>query len=64
MEQPGVKTTLHDPERGIDFHVIAYRTLSRSELISAVRSFMASKRRPKLKRGQSITIVTIIGYDE
>lgn len=64
MEQPTIKTTLHDPTRSIDFHVIAYRPLARAELIATVRAFMAQKRRPKLKRGQSITIVTIIGFDE
>lgn len=64
MEPPTIKTTLHDPDRNIDYHVVAYRTLTRAELLDAVRAFMVNRRRPKLKPGQSVTIVTIIGFDE
>lgn len=51
MEPPTIKTTLHDPDRNIDYHVVAYRTLTRAELLDAVRAFMVNRRRPKLKPG-------------
>ena len=43
--------------------MLAYRALSRGELIATVRSYIAQKRRPKLKPGQEVTIITIIGFD-
>ena len=64
MEQPTIRTTLRDPTRKVQFHVLAYRPLQRGELIATVRSYMAQKRRPKLKAGQEVTIITIIGYDD
>lgn len=63
MKQPDVRTSLTDPRARVTYHVIAYRSLTRSEVIGCIRAYLNQKRRPKPKRGQEITIVTIIGHD-
>ena len=63
MRQPDVRTSMTDPREGITYHVIAYRSLTRAEVIGCIRAYLNQKRRPKPKRGQDITIVTIIGHD-
>lgn len=64
MIHPDVVSTIHDQTRGITYRVLAYRPLSHAELVSAIRTFHGQKRKPKLKPGQTVTIVTIIGHDE
>lgn len=63
MKQPSVRTSMTDPRAGITYHVIAYRTLTRAEIIGCIRAYLGQKRRFKPRRGQEITIVTIIGHD-
>lgn len=55
---------MKDVKAGVTWCVIAYRTVSQSEMIAAIRHYLAAKKSRKLKRGQTITIVTIIGYDD
>lgn len=64
MEQPTVKTTMKDEKAGVTWCVIAYRAVSQGEMVAAIRHYLASKKTRKPKRGQAITIVSIIGYDE
>jgi len=63
MQQPNIISTLVDPEKNITYEVVAYRKLTKDELILSVRNFYAQKKKPKLKPGQKVTILTIIGYD-
>lgn len=63
MEVPSVRSTIKDPKKDITYYVLAYRPLTRPELVEAVRYFSAhSKKRPK--RGSAITIISIIGAND
>jgi len=63
MKSPDVVSTIKDEERGITYRIVAYRTLAYAEKVSAVRSFLSQKKKPKLEAGSTITILTIIGHD-
>mgnify|MGYP000957780634 CR=1 FL=1 len=62
MEMPSVENTIKDAERGVTYVVMAYRTLTRAEVLSAVGSFLGQKKR-KPKRGSVVRIITILGFD-
>jgi hypothetical protein len=64
MDQPTVINTLIDNEKNITYEVFAYRKLTREELVLAVRHFYAQKKKPRVKPGQTIKIITIIGHNE
>jgi hypothetical protein len=64
MENPNVISTIVDKEKDIRFDIVAYRKLTRAEMIQAVSEFYNQKKMPKkLKPGSTIKIITIIGYD-
>lgn len=62
MKLPDITSIIRDDKRDITFKIIAYRTLTHSEKLFAVRSFLAYKIKPKLKTGSTITIFTSIGH--
>lgn len=64
MQLPNVSNILKDPENDVTYDVIAYRKLSRNEIIQAIRYYHSQKKTKKLKKGTSVKIITIIGYDE
>lgn len=62
MELPNVPNVIRDPERKVEYVVLAYRTLTRDEVLQAVQAFNRGKRAaPKNSR---ITITTTIGANE
>jgi len=63
MKQPDIVSTIVDKERDITYRVVAYRQLTRDELVMSVRHFHAQKKKPKVKPGQTVTIVSVIGFD-
>ncbi len=64
MEQPQVSNPIRDKEKGVTYNVIAYRKLSREEVVLAIRHYHAQKKQKKPKKGTTVTILTIIGYNE
>lgn len=64
MQQPDVRTSLHDPNTEVTYHVIAYRTLSRQELLQSVATYLSKNKRKRPKPGSSVTIITIIGVND
>ena len=62
MEAPTIKNILHDESKNIRYVILAYRTLTRNELLSWVR-FGVSNMKKKPKRNSTYTFVTIIGHD-
>lgn len=62
MEHPKVRNIVNDKGNGIAYHVMAYRNLTRDEMLHAVAGFLRQHKRPK--RGNVIKIITIIGHDE
>lgn len=63
METPQVVNELNDPTAVVKYRVIAYRTLTKQELIQAVVLYLRQHKGRKPKRGSVITIVSIIGFD-
>jgi hypothetical protein len=63
MELPTIQNILRDNENKIIYHVMAYRSLTREELLLAVRNYLASSKK-KPKKGSTITIISIIGASE
>lgn len=63
MTLPNVKTTLTDRKSRVTYHVLAYRTLTRAELMLVVRLYLAQKRK-RPKPGTSVTILSVIGHGE
>jgi len=61
--QPTVVSTIKDAEKNITYRIVAYRTLTYAEKVSAVQAFLAQRKKPRLKAGSTITMVTIIGHD-
>ncbi len=65
MEMPNVRSTLIDSESNVTYHVMAYRSLTREEMVLSVRQYWAQKKRSrKIKPGTEITIISIIGHNE
>lgn len=64
MERPSVKNTIVDAEKNITYVVLAYRKLTREEMVLAVRHYWAQKKRPKVKPGGTVTILSIFGHDQ
>lgn len=52
-----------DEEHNMTYHVMAYRTLSREEVIGAIRAYHLQRkgRRKTPERNKIITIVTVLG---
>lgn len=63
MTLPNVKTTLTDRKNRVTYHILAYRALTRAELMLVVRLYLAQKRK-RPRPGTSVTIISIIGHDE
>lgn len=63
MQTPNINNFIKDPNGG-KYNVVAYRKLFKNEIIEQVRSYLSTKNAKKPKKGQTISIVTIIGYDQ
>lgn len=64
MEAPAVLNVVNDRARGVKYHVMAYRQMTRVELLQAVAMYLRSNKGKHPKRGSLVTVVTIIGFDE
>ena len=62
MNMPDVSNPIQDPQSGVTYDILAYRTLTRAERVMSVRHYLSRQKR-KAKRGTKVTIVSIIGYD-
>lgn len=63
MEMPNVVTEAHDEAKNIRYEVVAYRKLSREEVIFAIRHALSGMKK-KPKKNSTCRLVTIIGHDE
>lgn len=63
MEQPNTRNVIKDAERKVTYVVMAYRQLSREEIVIAVRHHL-SQRRGQPKKGSTIIIMTTFGYND
>ena len=63
IETPTVVNELNDPTAQVKYRVMAYRALSRQELLQSVAMYLHQRKGKKPKRGTLVTIQTIIGFD-
>ena len=56
---PNVKNTATDQQTGVTYNIMAYRTLTREEIVLAIRHALSQQKKPK--RGTTLTIITTIG---
>ncbi len=63
MEAPRVVNELNDTTAGVKYRVMAYRALSKQELMQSVALYLRQTKGKKPKHGSMVTIVTIIGMD-
>ena len=64
MKEPNIISALKDPKENITYEVVAYRKLTKEELILSVKLFYAQKKKPKVKPGQKVRIISILGYND
>jgi hypothetical protein len=64
MEMPRVKNTIRDGTNNVTYHVLAYRSLTKEELLLSVKRFHSQPkihRRKTPLRNMVITIISILG---
>ena len=61
MHAPHIRTTWHDARHGVKYHVLAYRALSHPEALGAVQGWLRERHGRSPRRGQEVTIFTLIG---
>ncbi len=64
MKGPDIRNIIRDEKEDITYNIIAYKKLSRAEMIEAVQFFHSQKKKPKLKKSITITILTIMGFND
>ena len=64
MQGPNVSNLVRDPKKNVIYDVVAYRTLTRQEMVQQVRLYHMQKKKKKPRPGSKVTIVTIIGHNE
>ncbi|MDR2819440.1 MAG: hypothetical protein LBB60_02780 [Desulfovibrio sp.] len=61
VEQPSVENIYVDQARGITYKIMAYRPLTKEEMLQGVGVFMRQKNAKKfMKRGSTIKIISVI----
>ena len=61
MEPPNIRTEIYDPKAQVRWIVVAFRKLSDDEAVSVIRTYLSNaKKKDRPKRGEEITIVTVI----
>ena len=66
MEQPSIRSSIRDEAHNMTYHVMAYRPLTREELVQSVRVYHSQprfRRRKTPERNKVITIISVIGCD-
>jgi hypothetical protein len=64
MGPPNVRNTVRDLKTGVTYDVMAYRKLSREEVIEYVyRALSRMKKSKRPRPGERLTLETLIGAD-
>jgi hypothetical protein len=64
MKGPDVSNVIKDPEADVTYNVLAYRKLSRAEMVQSIRFYAMQRGKKKLSRGSAVTIISVIGASE
>lgn len=62
MEYPNINNIMIDEKRDIRYNVMAYKKLNATEMIESIRYYHHQKKK-KIKKGDTVTIITTIGFD-
>ena len=60
MQIPDVRNTIRDEDNNVTYHVMAYRDLTREEMIVSVRHFLAQPKNRRRKTPLKNKVVTIL----
>ncbi len=66
MKKPDIRSTLHDVEHNMTYHVVAYRKLIELEMIETVRLYLAQPRilqRKTHERNKTVTTDSLLGSE-
>ena len=66
MKKPDIRSTLRDEKHNMTYHVVAYRTLSESEMIETVKLYLAQPRilrRKSHERNKTVTTNALLGSE-
>ena len=61
MQMPTVPTEIKDEDWNFTFRVLAYRKLTREEMLQALAMWRGQSKRNKPKKNQIVEITSIIG---
>lgn len=61
MQMPSVENLIKDSANGVTYKVLAYRALTRQELLYALATYQQQAGKRKPKKGTTVTIVSVIG---
>lgn len=57
---PDVENLIRDEQRDVTYRIMAYRRLTRDEMVAGVQMFLRQKTGKHPKRGAVITIISVI----
>jgi len=60
---PNIITTMKNEERKFVFNVQAYRKLSVTEMRQALSIWLRQSRRKKIPKNQTVTVISIHGFE-
>ena len=66
MKKPDIRSTLHDEEHNMTYHVVAYRKLNELEMIETIKMYLAQPRilRRKIReRNMTVTTDSLLGSE-
>lgn len=58
---PTIMSSIQDPRSKVTYHVMAYRELTREELVLAIRTFHGQRGAKPITAGTEVTIITSMG---
>jgi hypothetical protein len=64
ISQPNVRNTAVDEESNVTYHIMAFRQMSREEVVGTIRQYLSQpslRKRKKPERNKVITITTSYG---
>jgi hypothetical protein len=66
MKKPDIRSTLHDEEHNMTYHVVAYRKLNHLEMVETVKLYLSQPhilRRKTRERNMTVTTNSLLGSE-
>lgn len=64
MQSPEVVTAIEDSNTGVIYEAVAYCNLTPDQARRAILMATTSKQRKKLKRGQTLRLMTVLDHEQ